>query len=237
MKKLLSSYLLLQLIAGCSDLTDSGQPFPLPTQFPLEVGNAWIYERHYYIDELDSFFLDTLYILGMHDDYYKYSWGPDYYFNLIKNNDGKLINYGMSYIGENPDTTFYTRPYIWAYYSEDTGYIDKNIYQDYSVYEDSIYIGIERGIRGLNYIYDAITESDIYKSVVTTKQYNIVDGFLEWQNYDYKTGELISRTKMIKKMKNFYPPGTNIMNKPGKSTGKSKNKSNLRSKHITPYEM
>ena len=91
MLKLFLCLLFLTNVFNCSDPASSkkNKNTRLPTEFPLEVGTAWIYEDHFYDSGETDVGYDTLYVFGKDNQYYLYSWDPTYYYSLIKNHDNK----------------------------------------------------------------------------------------------------------------------------------------------------
>jgi hypothetical protein len=239
MKKIFVIIIITQILAGCSDSTspDEKKHYNLPNQFPLAAGNAWVYERNYYQAEIDSMILDTLYILGMHDDYFKYTWDPQAYYSLVKNQDNKLLSFGQVNLNDPPDTNIYDRPTVWAFFGEDTGYVDQEgLREFYDVLADCLHIRIEKDIEIFNSLYDAYVTSTIGQAEIKPyrEQYSTVDGFLEWIYYDLELDEISDRTEMIKKMTNFYPPQKQ-MNKSGKGK-KAVSLYDQQGKKISPNE-
>ncbi len=196
------------MLITCSDSTSPERKhLGLPNQFPLESGNAWIYERHYYESGTDSMVLDTLYILGRHNEYYKYSWSPNVRYNLVKNQNNKLINFGYVNMSDPPDTTIYHFPIIWMFFGEDTGFVDLEPYQnDYMFFWDSIHIGIKKDIKKFDNLYDAFITTNIKSSKPYGNQFSTVDGFIQWTEYNSENGEINRTVVMKQKMKDFYPP-------------------------------
>lgn len=209
MRKILFVFLTFLFLLNCSSSTNSNKDnhYDLPTQFPLTVGNAWVYESHDYETGADSMILDTLYIPGMYNDYYKYSWRPDEYYSLVKNFDNKLINFGQISFGVSPDTIFHEKPYIWAFFGEDTGYVDIKNFDNYSISGDCLHIAIRHDFKLFDNIYDAYFTSriDTIADAVII-EFTTIEGFVQW-NYDNTgTSKLTVMTKMIAKYTNFYPP-------------------------------
>ena len=226
--------LFLPLFFNCSESTNSNiTHYDLPTEFPLQIGNAWIYERNYHTGEPDSIQLDTLYIMGKFGDYYQYSWRPDENCTLVKNYDNMLLNCG--YIGfneESNDTMIYEQPIIWFFYSQDTGYVNIEDYPDYELQYDSVHIGIEKNIVRFENIYEGYKVSNYgYSfSVQNDVFYLTVDGFIDAYSYDSETGFLDQTVKMVKKLQNFYPPESLAK----KSMVKTKSKTLPKNLPITP---
>ncbi len=119
--------LLIASIAGCknpfdSDKTKEDNPGTMPVSFPLEVGNAWVYENVIYNDDgsIDSAISQTLYIAGRYQDYFLHTWAPAYHCSLVKNENEMLVDYGeITQDGLN----MYAKPYFKAIYNR-TGTID-----------------------------------------------------------------------------------------------------------------
>lgn len=210
MRKILFVFLTFLFLLSCSSSTDSNKDnhYDLPTQFPLTVGNAWVYERHDYETGADTMILDTLYISGMYNDYYKYSWSPDEYCSLVKNFDNKLINFGHISFGVSPDTAFHEKPYIWVFFGEDTGYVDIKNLDNYSISGDCLHIAIRHDFKLFDNIYDAYVQSEIDTTVdaVYVEVFTTIEGLVQGNFYDTDTGELTGMIKMIKKFTGFYPP-------------------------------
>ena len=208
MKKIAFFYFLVSIVVICiscsNSTTGSNSSYGLPNEFPLEEGNAWIYERTYYeYGILDTTILDTLYIAGRFEDYYLYSWNPENYFSLVKNIDNKLVCFGSIF----SDTTFYDLPNIWAFYGE-TGNIDSTYYAGYSYTNiDSEYIDILHDEEYFDKNYDTykkeqgLIESYSYNSI---HQYLNKLGFVYWELFD-EDNNLVGTTEMIEILDNFYP--------------------------------
>jgi len=231
MRKFVLIILLVSAIVvciSCSDSTTSpNSSYGLPYEFPLEEGNAWVYVNVYYENGLiDSTCLDTLYIAGQLEDYFLYSWRPEEYFNLVKNIDNKLVNFGSIHINESHiDTTFYDSPYIWAYYGN-TGYIDASYYENYHYNPlDSLHISILNnepyfGSKYDTYVSDKITRSDNYFSHRLGFSNKL--GFACWKSYN-EDNDLIRTTKIIEVLEDFYPERilTNMNQKSSNSLNKN----------------
>jgi len=228
MRKFVLIILLVSAIViciSCSDSTTSNNSgYGLPHEFPLQEGNAWIYERAYYENGLkDSTRLDTLYIAGRFEDYYLYTWNPEEYFVLVKNYENKLVAFGHI----NSDTTFYNLPSIWAFYGE-TGYIDSTYYANYSYTNiDSQYISILPDEQYFEEHYDTYKdekysiESHSYKSI---HQYVNKMGFGYWELFD-ENNNLTETTEMIEMLEDFYPESI-LTNKNQKKSKHLKHKCN-----------
>ena len=132
-KLLLTLALTMAFFVACND-SDEIVTHGLPSEFPLEVGKAWVYERTYYY--LDTSYLDTLYITGQIDEYYIYSWDPATYGSLVKNEDGALKEFGLI---DAYDTIYYPDPSIWFIY-DTLGTLTPPIYGVYQSGLDSINI-------------------------------------------------------------------------------------------------
>ncbi|WP_462280320.1 hypothetical protein [Salinivirga cyanobacteriivorans] len=132
-KLLLTLALAMAFIYACND-SDDTVTHELPSEFPLEVGKAWVYERTEYSP--DTSFLDTLYITGKVGEYYIYSWDPATYGSLVKNEDGALKQFGSI---DAYDTIYYPDPSIWFIY-DTLGTLTPPIYGVYQSDLDSINI-------------------------------------------------------------------------------------------------
>ena len=200
---------IMTIFTSCSDTTSSNNGYGLPNEFPLEEGNAWIYEKVSYTNELrDTAFIDTLYIAGKFEDYYLYTWNPEHNISLVKNIDNKLVCYGhINSYNSQIDTIFFDLTEIWAFYGE-TGYIDSTYYTNYSYGNiDSEYISILPNEEYFDKKYDTyrreITFFEFYfcKSM---RQYTNKLGFVCWEFFD-EDNNLFRTDKMIEKLENFYP--------------------------------
>jgi hypothetical protein len=111
-KTIFSFILLIGVLISCEKEEESSDTLnlQLPTEFPLEVGNAWVYERTF---NNGTSFYDTLYITGTYEDYFIYSWNPGIYGSLVKNENNKLLNCG--YINQS-ETVIYNSPDTWLIY-------------------------------------------------------------------------------------------------------------------------
>jgi hypothetical protein len=207
MKKLLLLIIFAQFITNCSDSTNSQERhFDLPSEFPLKSGNAWIYERHLFVGGTHSMVLDTLYILGMHGEYYKYSWQPNEYYILVKNQDNKFLAFGAVFI-DPPDTNLFNRPLIWTFFGEDTGFVELEYYRNtYDIPQDRIHIGIEKDIEMFDNTYDAYVETHMQSSLLDIDHYSTVDGSLKWVLYNLENGEIRGTIVMKQKIEDFPPP-------------------------------
>ena len=212
MKKIIFFSFLLSIIAICISCTDtttsSNSGYGLPNEFPLQEGNAWIYERAYYENGLrNSTELDTLYIAGRFEDYYLYSWRPEVYFSLVKNYDNKLVNLGSIHIHDTGiDTTFYDLPNIWAFYGE-TGYIDSTYFTNYSnTFVDSEFISILPDEEYFDEQYDTYKYDILHNDIFNSREHQYVNklGFVYWEFFD-EYNNLISSIKMIDILEDFYP--------------------------------
>lgn len=224
MRKILFAFFPFLFLLSCSSSTNSNKDnhYDLPTQFPLTVGNAWVYERHDYETGADSMILDTLYISGMYNDYYKYSWSPDEYYLLVKNFDNKLLIFGNISFGDYPDTAFFDKPCIGEFFGEDTGYVNIKNFDNYYLMWYCLHIAIIHDFKLFDNIYDAYVTSkiDTIADAVISEQFTTIEGLVQWNYYDTGTGELTGMTKMIAKYTNFYPPN---------NLTKSSTKSNIKS--------
>ena len=212
MRKITFYFLLaitFSICVSCSDsTTNSNNDFGLPNEFPLEEGNAWIYERTSYENGLrDSTILDTLYITGRFEDYYLYTWSPTEYLAMVKNIDDKLVCYGtINNYNSTIDTFFYDFPSIWAFYGE-TGYIDSSYFENYYYNEeDSLYISIVEYLE----FFDKIYETYVAQNTINSSWYYRRDayinklGFARWEYFD-EANNLIESTEMIEILDDFYP--------------------------------
>ncbi len=207
----LASFILSSMVCihSCeeADEDDLNPHIGLPTAFPLETGNAWIYERHYYEDDVDSVVLDTLYISGQYEDYFKYTWRPDEYASLVKNLDGLLLSCGrIDYTGDG-DTLMYEIPSIWAFFAEDTGFVDFTKHSEYRIYDEKIHIGIESNIEAFGNFYSGYVASRIDTSIneILRDQVTTRAGFYQWRHYDQETQVKYRESIMIQQLRNFLP--------------------------------
>ena len=232
MKKIIFISFLVTIMAiftGCTDTTSSDNGYGLPNEFPLEEGNAWIYEKVYYINELrDTTLIDTLYIAGKFEDYYLYTWNPEHYISLVKNTDNKFVCFGyIDSYGSEIDTVFYDFPEIWAFYGE-TGQIDSTYYLNYSYTNiDSEYISILPDEEFLNSQYDTYRREITFSEVLFCKimhQFTNKLGFICWEWFD-EDNDLFRTDKMIEKLENFYPE--EILNNKNQNISKSLNKKRI----------
>ena len=126
---------------GLTNLSDIASGYPiisLPTEFPLEGGTAWVYERYSYENESDylqelnaEISYDTLYIEAFENDNYLYYWDYDLswgIFPIVKNFDNKLLHIGQV---DTSDIVYFEKPVVWFVYDEsfDTSLIK----QDYEL--------------------------------------------------------------------------------------------------------
>ncbi|MCF8308601.1 MAG: hypothetical protein K9I68_06290 [Bacteroidales bacterium] len=176
----------------------------LPSEFPLEVGNAWEYERTYYENgEFDTSYLDTLYIAGKYQDYFLYSWDPKYYYSLVKNSDNKLVNYGS--IRPN-DTTFHDDPRIWAFYGK-TGCLNSTSFNNYDNSNiDSLCISIDEnreyfGEKWNTYIEERTFINDRDKRVMYYTKLGVVR-----VKYLNENNNLSSEIIMVEALDDLNPP-------------------------------
>ena len=177
----------------------------LPIIFPLEVGNAWKYERKYYENGiLDTSYFDTLYIAGLYQDYFLYTWNPEQYYNLVKNVDNKLIRYG--YI-DLMDTIMYYEPDIWAFYGE-IDCLDSTDFENYSYISnlESCCISVENNRVFFGEEWDTYVMEKKYTSYAPDMidRYNKL-GFVSFKRYD-ENNYLISETVMVEVLNGVTPP-------------------------------
>ncbi len=208
---------ILILIVNCSESTQPSKSnhFSLPNEFPLKVGKAWVFERHYYENHTDTMFLDTLFIYGMYNEYYKYSWDPSSYTSLVKNENNKLLNFGsIRKYNSIPDTFLYEKPHIWAFFNTDTGFIETSDYSDYFIFGDSTHSSIQYNKEQFGKKFDTYILKWFYEfHSEKIYQYTNVLGFVHWMNYDDSTEYLKSETKLISILENFYPSVDTSMKK------------------------
>ena len=147
----------------------------LPEEFPLKVGNTWIYKKYFYSNNDTTCTVDTLCVLGKYEDYYKYS-GSFGRFELVNNQSGKFLSYGYIQLADTihgnivngdsipypkpiifkADTVLFERPRILAIFTADTGYVDIDTAK-YTFVEnsDSFHVSIKKGYEFQNNTYDA----------------------------------------------------------------------------------
>lgn len=135
-KLLLTLALAMAFFVACND-SDEIVTHGLPSEFPLEIGNAWQYEHTiYYRDgSLDTSYFDTLRITGTHEGYYIYDWNHLSSSYLVKHENGILKKFG--YI--NQDTVYYPDPEILFIYNE-TGTLNVEEYYGAQSLIDSLTI-------------------------------------------------------------------------------------------------
>lgn len=188
-------FIIIFLFFGCSDFF-APENDNLPSEFPLKIGQKWIYDRTYYsAGEVDSVQTDTLFIVGKWDDYYLYSWNPSEYFSLVRNYDNKLVNFGSILI-TNADTLFHQIPYVWAFYEEKENSVPD--LEGYNYFGDSLFISVSHNEKWFGKIYDTYKleskgiNSNYYRKIV---YYNIL-GFVKWEYFDAENN-LIRKTVMV----------------------------------------
>jgi hypothetical protein len=204
-KALLLTLVLISLFLSCEKDNDNINTHELPSRFPLEVRNAWKYERIYYENgSVDTSYLDTLYIAGNYQDYFLYSWSPKDYYSLVKNSDNKLVNYGRI---DPSDTTFYGEGIIWSFYGK-SGCFDPLSYENYDFWDsevDSFCISIEDNKEYFGEKWNTYVEemtSTEYEDITTI--YNRL-GYVHFKYYD-DNNILTSESIMIEKLENVDPP-------------------------------
>jgi len=198
---------ILILVSFSCEEDENNNTNQLPTEFPLEVGNAWVYERNDYENgAVDTSYLDTLYIAGKHQDYFLYSWNPKEYYSLVKNSDNKLICYGS--IKQN-DTTFFDKASIWYFYGK-TGCLDSTSFANYYYKPDmdSACISVDKnreyfGEKWNTYIMKKTFEFD--DEVKTLTYYNKI-GLVDSKVFNNENNNLITEKIIIKELKNVNPP-------------------------------
>jgi hypothetical protein len=196
---------ILVLVIFSCEKDENNNTNELPNKFPLEVGNAWKYERTYYEKgAIDTSYLDTLYIAGKHQDYFLYSWNPRSYYNLVKNSDNKLVNYGV--INPN-DTTFFDDAYIWSFYGK-TGCLDSTSFVNYNYNSDidSFCISIDENREYFGEKWNTYTEKRTYKKdrdKMLTHYNNL--GYVSFRDFD-ENDNLTHETVMIEELEGITPP-------------------------------
>jgi len=196
----------LVILFSCeSDDNNSNATHELPSEFPLEVGNAWEYERTFYENgAIDTSYLDTLYIAGKYQDYFLWYWDSWNHYVLVKNSDNKLLYYGTI---EPNDTIFRDEPGVWAFYGK-TGCLDSTSFANYYYNSniDSFCISIDENREYFGEKWDTYIEKRTYKDNrdKTLHYYNKL-GFVEFTGFD-KNNNLTFEHIMIKKLENANPP-------------------------------
>ncbi|KAA3614942.1 MAG: hypothetical protein D8M58_10840 [Calditrichaeota bacterium] len=205
MAKAILVFLSLIILTNCSDSTSSNRShYDLPTEFRLWPGSAWVYESVYEIQDTTVF--DTLYISKQFNDYYGYSWEPDDHWYLVNNFEGILLVHGRVRFNNPPDTSFYRKPYIWAFFNEDTGSVDFSKYKDYRISEDKIHIGIENDMSIFGNYYDGFVQSNIDTTSEDRVELNVLitkSGFYQWTQF-FLDGRVLRRMTMKNTI--FSPP-------------------------------
>ena len=203
---------LFVICISCTDSTSSNSGNGLPSEFPLEEGNAWIYERVGYENGIqNTTLLDTLYIAGKYEDYFLYSWNPESYYSLIKNYDSKLIDYGII---TNSDTIFYDVPHIWNFYGV-SGNLDSTNYVNYDFSNiDSAYISVLSDEEYFDKTYDTYLFEERYLTPAPYFRMNLYINRLGYVYFEYfdEDDNLMQTIRMLEKLENFYPPMININN-------------------------
>ncbi|HKK60196.1 MAG TPA: hypothetical protein VJ937_12005 [Salinivirga sp.] len=196
---LLTLALAMAFFVACND-SDEIITHGLPSEFPLEVGNAWQYEHLTYHRDgsLDTSFFDTLQITGIHQDYYIYDWNYLTSSYLVKNENGILKKFG--YI--NYDTVYYPDPEVLFIFNE-TGTLNVEEYYGTQSFIDSLTIST----------LEVNFDGEQYNSYIETKYLNtsyefIPDrvetmynkaGFYGEAQY-YSNGNLMSEVHLIKRL-------------------------------------
>ena len=196
------------VFVNCSSTTDSNENhFGLPTKFPLEAGNAWVYKKQYFQIDKDSSELDTLCIFGQYQEYYKYSWRPNEHYFLVKNINDMLVSFGDIVISPFSDTSIYERPVVWSFFNEDTGYINGNNYKNYKLPFANIRIDKISNIEIFNNSYDGYIMSsiDTITNVAYYQEIIIKEGIYKRLLFNRINGTKTRETTMIQKLQNFYP--------------------------------
>ena len=203
--KLLLLILIIALIA-CSNPTDSNEQnhFDLPRQFPLQVGNAWVYKTTDYNPDQNHIRTDTLYIYGKYGDSYKMSYHPSSGFDIVVNDQNKLLVLGTVSKQNEPDTTIYSRPFIWTFFNMDSGFVDKSVFKNYDCFTDSVHISIEYGMEFINNQYDVYVIKYYLKNSSRWYEHIIsVDGLMR-ERY-FMGDEIISEKIIQSKLGNHFP--------------------------------
>lgn len=174
----------------------------MPTQFPLEEGNAWVYNGKSYSDSGSyTEYTDTLYICGKYEDYFLYKWGPLGRYNLVMNEDDKLVQYG--YIEDN-ELLIYEKPNIWFWFGK-TGRLIESDFNGYQYNpEDTISMNIVReeclGYMLYGYVKETLNQNQYYnRSYSHLNEY----GFYRWRYYDEERLGFEWELNLV--LKNTYP--------------------------------
>ncbi|MDX9694858.1 MAG: hypothetical protein RBT49_03620 [Bacteroidales bacterium] len=207
-KLLLVGLISFFLLFSCENDDEENNIHDLPNGFPLKVGSAWKYQKTYFENgEIDTTYLDTLYISGTHESYYLYSWNPEIYKSLVKNVDNKLISYG--HIGSS--VTFYDEPLIFFFYGK-VGCLNSTDFENYdydnntesfciSIQNDMEYLGDnwDTYVEKITYLDNSDDEYTYYNSLGTVK----IENFNEYNIITY-------RCVLLEKLENVYPPQLSI---------------------------
>ncbi len=195
------------LSTGCNSSTGPESTVPFPEEFPLTVGNAWIYENTYYnngvLDESQTF-LDTLYIHGMYQDSYLYSWdNEDGYSAIIKQEDNKVYKIGAKYFNE---VNIYDTPVFWSFNTSTGSFVCDDLNdQGFLCQFDSLFIETARDIEFAGKKYDTFIQAEYTEAgFLKYKRYFTADGYSKWEYYN-SSGEVIRVLKQIKVLKDFFP--------------------------------
>ncbi len=200
-------YYLIFIISllSCSSPTNSNiNHYDLPQTFPLKVGNAWSYKITDFNPDQNRIRKDTLYVFGVYDNAYKMSYHPNYAFDIVKNNQNKLLVLGhVSLYGIN-DTTIFDKPFIWTFFNIDTGFVDKSIFNEYDCFTDSVHISIIQNMEFMNNLYNVyVVKYFFYNSIQWTEQIISVDGLMRERNY---IGDELKSERIIQsKFENHFP--------------------------------
>ena len=180
-------YLILVLsVLSCSNSTNPTEykHYGLPQSFPLKVGNAWSYKTTDFNPDQNRIRTDTLYILGEYDIAYKMSYHPNYGYDIVKNDQNKLLVIGRVSTYGIIDTTIFDKPFIWTFFNIDTGFVDKSLFTDYDCFTDSVHISIVKNMEFINNLYDAYVIKYFSKnSQQWTEQVISVDGLMRERYY------------------------------------------------------
>ncbi len=206
MAKILLSLLLCTFLMNCSDLTSSNRKhIDLPTEFRLIHGSALVYESVY--EYQDTTVLDTLYISKLFQDYYGYSWKPNEYWYLVNNYGGMFLFHGIIRYNIQSDTLLFSKPYIWAFFKEDTGFVDYTKFSDYRINADRIHLSIHNDIKAFGNYYDGIVKTKIDSTSETVLLNTVItkSGYYQFTEFFELTGNVIRQITM-KKMMFSHPP-------------------------------
>ena len=193
---------------GCN-ITGSSSTSGLhfPDKFPLTTGNAWVYESTFYTNGIlddSQTFLDTLYIHGMYQDAYLYSWdNDDGYSAIIKQENDMVFKIGAKYFDE---VIIYETPVFWSLNTE-TGSFNHEYFENegFLCNFDSLYIESRENIEIADRKYNAFVQYEYGDSgLLKTKRYFTIDGYSKWEYFN-TSGDIIKILKQIKVLKDFYP--------------------------------